>query len=218
MLLAVSAMLLQILATPLPIDSADAVAITAAAASGTAPAESAAKGTEASSEEAASPAEYSVVDAELGSSVTYAPGSLVRGPVAPATPGESSSSATSLSPLLFNSDALEKQHGWEQRQKKIWRALTIAQSSAATFDAWSTRRGIAGGKQYELNPMLRPFARNDSMYAAIQIGPLLLDYIGRRMLTSRHGWAQHTWWIPQAVGTAMSLASGARNLAVYRAP
>ena len=35
--------------------------------------------------------------------------------------------------------------------------------------------------------MLRPFAANDSLYAAIQVGPLLLDYVGRRMMMSHTG-------------------------------
>ena len=98
-----------------------------------------------------------------------------------------------------------------QRQRHIWLALGVAQSGAAGFDAWSTRRVISNGG-HELNPMLRPFAGNASLYAAIQVAPLLLDYVGYRMMTSEHGWARHTWWMPQAIGTAMSIAGGADNL------
>ncbi len=32
----------------------------------------------------------------------------------------------------------------------------------------------------ELNPMLRPFAGNASLYAAIQVAPLLMDYAGKK--------------------------------------
>ena len=99
----------------------------------------------------------------------------------------------------------------EQSRKHLWLALSIAQSGAATFDAWSTRRVVSRGGQ-ELNPMLRPFAGNASIYAAVQVTPLLLDYVSHRMMTSEHSWARHTWWMPQAIGTAMSIAGGAYNL------
>ena len=103
----------------------------------------------------------------------------------------------------------------EQRRKRLWLGLSIAQSSAATFDAWTTRRVISSGEGQELNPMLRPFAGNASLYAAIQVTPLLLDYVSRHMMNSRHGWERHTWWVPQSLGTAMSLASGVHNLGVH---
>jgi hypothetical protein len=92
--------------------------------------------------------------------------------------------------------------------------LAIAQHSAAAFDAWSTRRAISSGRAQELNPMLKPFAGNASIYAATQVGPTVLDYVGRRMLNSRHGWMRHTWWLPQVLGTAASLAGGVHNLGV----
>ncbi len=98
------------------------------------------------------------------------------------------------------------------QQRRIWLGLSMAQHGAATFDAWSTRRAITSGAGRELNPMLRPFAGNASLYAAIQVGPLVLDYVSRCMMSSRHGWERHTWWLPQTVGMAMSIASGAHNL------
>jgi hypothetical protein len=98
------------------------------------------------------------------------------------------------------------------QQRRIWLGLSMAQHGAAAFDAWSTRRAITSGAGRELNPMLRPFAGNASLYAAIQVGPLVLDYVSRRMMTSRHGWERRTWWLPQTVGMAMSIASGAHNL------
>jgi hypothetical protein len=112
----------------------------------------------------------------------------------------------SLAPLQDRSERL---------RRREWVALSIAQHSATTFDAWSTRHVISSGQGRELNPMLRPFAGNGSLYAVVQVGPVVLDYLGRRMMTSQHDWARHTWWIPQAVSTAMSLASGAHNLTVH---
>jgi len=107
----------------------------------------------------------------------------------------------------------------QDRSKKLqhreWLVLSIAQHGAATFDAWSTRHAVSGGKAQESNPILRPFAGNASIYAAIQVGPVVFDYLGRRMMTSQHGWARHTWWILQAVSTVTSLASGAHNLSIH---
>lgn len=93
-----------------------------------------------------------------------------------------------------------------------WLVLSIAQHGAATFDAWSTRQALSTGQYQELNPTLRPFAGNSSIYAAIQVGPLIFDYVSARMMTSQHAWIRHAWWIPQALSTAASLGSGAYNL------
>jgi hypothetical protein len=114
--------------------------------------------------------------------------------------------ALPLSPRIPSQD-----RSAESRRRK-WLALMIAQHGAATFDAWSTRQAISTGQYRELNPALRPFAENASLYAAIQVGPLVFDYLGMRMMTSQHGWLRHTWWIPQALSTAISLGSGAHNL------
>jgi hypothetical protein len=158
--------------------------------------------------------------AEPDPNVTYTPGSLVLEPVAPVEPiayAEPSAFVGNPSAPLISSATVETERRWEQRQKRIWMALNVTQSAAATFDAWSTRRVISSGQGQELNPLLRPFAGNNSLYAAIQVGPLLLDYVGRRMMTSHHSWARHTWWVPQAVGTAISLTGGMNNLAVESA-
>jgi hypothetical protein len=104
----------------------------------------------------------------------------------------------------------------ERRRNREWLALAIAQHSAATFDAWSTRRAVSSGGGVEANPFLRPFAGNGSLYAAIQVGPVVLDYVGRRMMHSEHPWMRHTWWAPEAVGTALSLVSGVHNLSNVR--
>lgn len=105
---------------------------------------------------------------------------------------------------------------FEKLRRRDWLALTIAQHSAATFDAWSTRQAISRGA-YETDPLLRPFSRNASVYAAIQVGPVLLDYVSRRMMTSRHNWIRHTWWIPQVVSTTGFFVSGTHNLGIFSA-
>lgn len=98
--------------------------------------------------------------------------------------------------------------------KRLWYALLVAQHSAAVFDAWSTRDAIQSGRADELNPLLRPFAHSNAIYAATQAGPGLLDYLGHRMMGSPKGWVRRLWWVPQLAGTAGSLWSGAHNLTV----
>jgi hypothetical protein len=101
-----------------------------------------------------------------------------------------------------------------RRKQLLWRGLGIASHSAATFDAWSTRHAITTTGGHELNPMLKPFAGNVSLYAAIQVGPTLMDYVGKKMIYSRHNWVRRMWWLPQTASFASSLFCGAHNLSV----
>jgi len=104
----------------------------------------------------------------------------------------------------------------ENRRKQIWwRSLIVASSGAATFDAWSTRHAITNYGAQELNPMLRPFADNASLYAAIQVGPLVMDYVGRKMMYSRHTWVRRMWWVPQSASFVSSIACGVHNLSYH---
>jgi hypothetical protein len=96
-------------------------------------------------------------------------------------------------------------------QRVMWYTLAITGSGAAAFDAWSTRRAISGGYGVEANPMLRPFSHSNAMYAATQVSPLVMDFIGRRMMTSHHEWMRNLWWVPQSAGTSMSLYAGVHN-------
>jgi hypothetical protein len=96
-------------------------------------------------------------------------------------------------------------------QRTMWYTLAITGSGAAAFDAWSTRRAISGGYGVEANPMLRPFSHSNAMYAATQVSPLVMDLIGRRMMTSHHQWMRNLWWVPQSAGTSMSLYAGVHN-------
>ena len=61
---------------------------------------------------------------------------------------------------------------------------------------------------------MRPFANSSSLYAAIEVGPLLLDYAARRMQRSHVGLIRRIWWVPQSVSTAAFLASGAHNFGI----
>jgi hypothetical protein len=97
------------------------------------------------------------------------------------------------------------------RQRKLWYALTITGSGAATFDARSTRRAISRGYGTEANPLLRPFSHSGAMYAATQVSPLVMDYIGKRMMVSQHKWMRSMWWLPQSAGSGFSLYAGVHN-------
>src|SRR5271167_570123 len=98
-----------------------------------------------------------------------------------------------------------------ERQKKIWYGLIFASSGAAAFDAWTTRRAVSGGYGVEGDPILRPFAHSNAIYAATQASPAILDYLGRRMMTSQHEWMRRIWWVPQVAGTSFSLGAGLHN-------
>jgi hypothetical protein len=103
----------------------------------------------------------------------------------------------------------------ERHKDRVWTGIGIASHSAATFDAWSTRHAISTAGGQELNPLLKPFAGNASLYAAIQVGPLVMDYVGKKMIYSRHSWIRHMWWVPQSASFATSLFCGVHNLGVH---
>jgi hypothetical protein len=158
--------------------------------------------------------------ADLGSSVAFTPGRIVPEPASPGIVLPTSRSlplpaARGFVTPVYLAPAKPR---YEQPSRRFWFTLSIAQHGAATFDAWSTRRVISSGQGQEQNLLLRPFAGNTSLYAAIQVGPALLDYLGRRMMKSQQGWTRHAWWLPQALGTALSLASAAHNLGVASVP
>jgi hypothetical protein len=101
--------------------------------------------------------------------------------------------------------------------RRSWIVLSIAQHGAAVFDAYSTRQAIANGATEE-NPLLRPFASSPAIYAATQVGPLVLDYAARRMQLSRNGFVRSMWWLPQSTGTAVSIFSGVHNMRIANRP
>lgn len=100
------------------------------------------------------------------------------------------------------------------RERKLWYALSFAGHGAAGLDAWTTRRAITQGYGTEANPLLRPFAHSNLLYAATQVSPAVLDFVGHHMMTSRHPLLRRVWWLPQSAGTAVSLFAGAHNLSV----
>ncbi len=102
-----------------------------------------------------------------------------------------------------------------RRREMMWKGLTVATSGAAMFDAISTRHAITTYGAVELNPLLKPFAGNSSLFAAIQVAPALLDFAGKKMMYSRHTWLRRTWFVPQGASFVSSILCGAHNLS-YR--
>lgn len=92
-----------------------------------------------------------------------------------------------------------------------WMILSAGQHGAAALDAYSTRRAITHGAR-ETDPLMRPFAHSPAVYAAIQVGPVMLDIAARRMQRSHNNLWRHTWWVPQSASTAIFLFSGTHNL------
>jgi hypothetical protein len=98
-------------------------------------------------------------------------------------------------------------------QRKIWYALAATGHGAAAFDAWSTRRAVSRGYS-EGNPFLAPFANSSAIYAATQVSPIVMDYLGKRMMVSQNRWIRRIWWLPQAAGTGFSIFAGVHNVGV----
>jgi hypothetical protein len=110
--------------------------------------------------------------------------------------------------------SVRRRPGETPRQRKVWYGLMAAGHAGAAFDAWSTRRAISGGYGQEANPFLKPFASSNAIYAATQVSPAFMDYLGKRMMVSQNPWIRKLWWVPQVTGAGISFAAGAHNVGV----
>ena len=104
--------------------------------------------------------------------------------------------------------------GETHRQRVMWYGLVAVGHGAATFDAWSTRLAISSGHAQEANPFMKPFANSNAIYAATQVSPAFMDFLGKRMMVSQNPWIRKLWWVPQAAGASVSLVAGAHNMGV----
>ena len=101
-------------------------------------------------------------------------------------------------------------------QRVAWYTLAVAGHGAAAFDAYSTRLALSGNYGTESNPLLRPFAHSGALYAATQVSPVVMDFIGKRMMVSENRWVRRMWWVPQAAGSGFSIAAGVHNMGVVK--
>jgi hypothetical protein len=73
---------------------------------------------------------------------------------------------------------------------------------------------IGGGYGVEGDPLQRPFANSGAIYATTQVTPLLMDFVGRRMMRNKLPWVRKAWWVPQAASASVSLGAGIHNYRV----
>ena len=158
-------------------------------------------------------------DAAPSSALPVAPmPKLAADDAVPAT-GESSSASAEpflpgagIQPAVPPKAAIRGVRYEAPKQKLAWIGLSAAGHSAAGFDAYSTRRAISGGYGTESNPLLRPFAHSGALYAATQVSPAVMDFVGHKMMTNRRPWVRKIWWVPQAAGAGFSFAAGMHNM------
>lgn len=135
-------------------------------------------------------------------------------PSSASTPGAESFNPSGASSLRIESTKLAFTRPRETaRERKVWYGLLLTSHAAAGFDAWSTRRAVALGYN-EGNPLLRPFANSNAIYVATQVSPAVMDYLGKRMMVSQHGWIRRMWWLPQVAGSGFSIGAGVHNVGV----
>jgi hypothetical protein len=147
--------------------------------------------------------------------VAFEPGQLELTPMDNAAGSSSSRSYGSGSAAPAGFHSTEKAGHARFLPPKKWLILSAAEHGAATFDAWSTRQVIMNGTGQELNPMLKPFANSNALYAAVQVAPFAFDYLGLRMMRSSHPWVRKMWWVPQTASTVSSFVAGAHNMTVH---
>jgi hypothetical protein len=161
---------------------------------------------------------------EIEASLTPAP-ALIFPAAVPAAPAEAAmpepkpEAAPSALPqpraLAFEPVRPAARRSYETpNQKRLWYGLMAAGHAGAAFDAWTTRRALSGNWGTEADPMMRPFAHSNAIYVATQVGPTLMDFIGKRAMTSSRPWVRRLWWLPQSVGATMSFQAGIHNVGV----
>ena len=143
---------------------------------------------------------------------------VIEFPDAPASAIEASATPALIlvRPSTRNTVSVSELAAENRRNQRIWKGLAIASSGAATFDAWTTRHAITTQGAQELNPLLKPFAGNASLYAAIQVGPVLMDLAARKMMYSRNSWVRRLWWAPQTASFVSSMFCGSHNLSYHQ--
>jgi hypothetical protein len=105
--------------------------------------------------------------------------------------------------------------GYASHKEKItWYSLMIATHTGAVLDAWSTRRALSRNFGREGDPLMRPFVHSGTIYLATQVTPLLMDILGRRMMTSERPWLHKLWWVPQSTMASVSFEAGIHNIRI----
>jgi hypothetical protein len=164
----------------------------------------------------------SAVEAKSSADSASAEGAKPAKPDAPApklVSEESGSSAGGAappsSPLVSSPVQPATADSYEtSRKRMIWYGLMAAGHGSAAFDAWTTRKALAGGYGVEGDPLEQPFAHSNAIYATTQVTPLVMDFVGYRMMRSRYSLFRKCWWIPQAASASVSFGAGLHNYRV----
>jgi hypothetical protein len=138
-------------------------------------------------------------------------------PEAPIAKSEATAESSSIAIKPFSNSAIKpatERPLPTPRQQKLWYTFMAVGHSAAAFDAYSTRLAISGNYGTEGNPLLRPFSHSNAIYAATQVSPAVMDYVGRRLMTSTHPTLRRLWWVPQVAGASFSFGAGMHNYAL----
>ena len=138
-------------------------------------------------------------------------------PVSVASEPQNSQSLSTIRVTPLEQAKQDRVTSVERPSRKSWLALSIVQHGAAAFDAYSTRDAISHGAVEE-DPLMRPFAGSPAMYAANQVGPLILDLVARRMQRSNNSFLRRMWWLPQSAAAADFVFCGVHNLHVANQP
>ena len=158
------------------------------------------------------PARHEAVDARAALPETPSPKADVSETADDAAVRGTESSSTASQPVISSPVKPATADSYETpRKRKIWYGLIAAGHTASVFDAWTTRRAISEGYGVEGDPIQRPFANSGAVYVSTQVCPLIMDYIGYRMMRSSHSWMRKTWWIPQAAGASVSAGAAIHN-------
>jgi hypothetical protein len=236
MLLALAVILLQSPAVPpasMPVPSTNSAIVSVAAATDPKPetkpetkieARDGTKKSADSEKEAGAPITDAKVIFPARSNVQYMPGRTVATPIDDGRDGDGAvaddaaaySSSVSAEPIILAAPIRRRRpEAVGIGVPKMWFVLGAMEHGAATFDAWSTRRNIGAGTAHETNPLMRPFANSNAMYAAVQVAPVVFDLLSKHMLHSSRAWERKTWWVPQTASTVASILSGAHNMAIH---
>jgi hypothetical protein len=228
MLLALAVILMQVPAVPAPAapvnyTSSAVISVAAATETKTETKSDVKEGEKksADSNDASAPAAVVTPVFATGANVSYEPGQTVVTPIDNAIPDAPGSFSSSLMPggatPVLSVAAMKKRRPEAAGMgvPKMWFVLGAVEHGAATFDAWSTRRNIETGTMHEADPIMRPFANSNAMYAAVQVAPVLFDLMSKQMLRNSHSWVRKSWWVPQSASTVASILSGAHNVAIH---
>ena len=97
-------------------------------------------------------------------------------------------------------------------------ALFMLDSTFTQLDTHSTRQLVNQPGWYESDPIWKPFARNNSLYAVTAASNVGLAFLGYKMHHSRHAIVRNLWWTPQAADAALHFAGWTHNRNALRRP